>query len=623
MQEAVRNSDFYLRLIKFCFNFRIILMNYRKDIDGLRAIAVIPVILFHAGIDIFKGGYIGVDIFFVISGYLITTIILSDLDNKKFSLLDFYEKRARRILPALFLVIFTCILFGYLLLMPDEFKNLGQSVVATILFSNNILLTITSGYWDLSSEFKPLLHTWSLGVEEQYYAIIPIILIAIWKIRKNHINHFLFFLFFSSLIFSIWSHDKYPNLSFYSIISRAWEICIGAIAAIYSRKINETTLNNWIKDSIYNIGFAIIILSFSIFNISSNKSPILLIIPTLGALFIIISPREKTFSYKILTNKIFVLIGLISYSLYLWHQPMFAYIRAFSNSPPNKYIFLFSIPIIFILSLGSYYIIERPCRSKKNLSTRSFLSLSFLLSLSLIFVGLNINNNYGIPSRISESSTFREDMDKRIYNERVFKYKKTEFTENRKTKILVIGNSFARDFINIIKENYNLSKFEIIYRDDLKQCITYHIENKVPYSSLFNDADIIVFSSGNLENNCYENDMQFSTKNNKKIFFVGSKDFGYNLNWLIQLSPEERKNKYNEINQKTIDNEEYMSSIINKDNFISLISPVLLGNKIPITDDLGRMLSTDRAHLTKFGAIYFGEKALKKTYFSEIITKYK
>lgn len=596
-------------------------MNYRKDIDGLRAIAVIPVILFHAGIDIFKGGYIGVDIFFVISGYLITTIILSDLDNKKFSLLDFYEKRARRILPALFLVIFTCILFGYLLLMPDEFKNLGQSVVATILFSNNILLTITSGYWDLSSEFKPLLHTWSLGVEEQYYAIIPIILIAIWKIRKNHINHFLFFLFFSSLIFSIWSHDKYPNLSFYSIISRAWEICIGAIAAIYSRKINETTLNNWIKDSIYNIGFAIIILSFSIFNISSNKSPILLILPTLGALFIIISPREKTFSYKILTNKIFVLIGLISYSLYLWHQPMFAYIRAFSNNPPNKYIFLFSIPIIFILSLGSYYIIERPCRSKKNLSTRSFLSLSFLLSLSLIFVGLNINNNYGIPSRISESSTFREDMDKRIYNERVFKYKKTEFTENRKTKILVIGNSFARDFINIIKENYNLSKFEIIYRDDLKQCITYHIENKVPYSSLFNDADIIVFSSGNLENNCYENDMQFSTKNNKKIFFVGSKDFGYNLNWLIQLSPEERKNKYNEINQKTIDNEEYMSSIINKDNFISLISPVLLGNKIPITDDLGRMLSTDRAHLTKFGAIYFGEKALKKTYFSEIITK--
>ena len=139
-------------------------MNYRPDIDGLRSVAVLPVIFFHAGLSIFSGGFVGVDIFFVISGYLITTIILSELQNDKFSIINFYDRRARRILPALFAVMLFCLVTGYFTMMPDEFKNLGQSLIATTAFSNNILLALTSGYWDLASEFKPLLHTWSLGV---------------------------------------------------------------------------------------------------------------------------------------------------------------------------------------------------------------------------------------------------------------------------------------------------------------------------------------------------------------------------------------------------------------------------------------------------------------------------
>lgn len=139
-------------------------MNYRREIDGLRALAVLPVILFHAGFETFSGGFVGVDVFFVISGYLITTIITSELEQGNFSIINFYERRARRIMPALFVVMLACYIAGYFLLMPDEFKNLGQSFVSTILFSNNILLAMTSGYWDLASEFKPLLHTWSLGV---------------------------------------------------------------------------------------------------------------------------------------------------------------------------------------------------------------------------------------------------------------------------------------------------------------------------------------------------------------------------------------------------------------------------------------------------------------------------
>ena len=154
------------------------MMKYRPEIDGLRALAVIPVILFHAGFDLLSGGFIGVDVFFVISGYLITTILIDDLENKRFSIINFYERRARRILPALFFVMLLCIPFAWMWMLPDALENFGQSLVSTSLFSNNILLMLTSAdYWELKAVYKPLLHTWSLAVEEQYYIIFPIFLL--------------------------------------------------------------------------------------------------------------------------------------------------------------------------------------------------------------------------------------------------------------------------------------------------------------------------------------------------------------------------------------------------------------------------------------------------------------
>ena len=162
-------------------------MYYRREIDGLRALAVVPVILFHGGFSVFRGGFVGVDVFFVISGYLITSIILVDLKVGNFSLAHFYERRARRILPALFFVMAATTPFAYEWMMPDEFKNFGQSLLATATFSNNILLALTSDYWSLASEFKPLLHTWSLGVEEQYYIVFPVLMILGWKYFRSGI----------------------------------------------------------------------------------------------------------------------------------------------------------------------------------------------------------------------------------------------------------------------------------------------------------------------------------------------------------------------------------------------------------------------------------------------------
>ena len=159
-------------------------MKYRAEIDGLRAIAVIPVILFHSGLELFSGGFIGVDVFFVISGYLITTILIKDLENNSFNLLNFYERRARRILPALYFMIITSVIIGWFVLTPYFYRDLFQTITATSLFMSNYLLYLKSGYFASIAELKPLLHTWSLAVEEQYYVIFPILLFLFWRIGK-------------------------------------------------------------------------------------------------------------------------------------------------------------------------------------------------------------------------------------------------------------------------------------------------------------------------------------------------------------------------------------------------------------------------------------------------------
>lgn len=300
-------------------------MKYRREIDGLRALAVLPVILGHAGVEIFSGGFVGVDIFFVISGYLITTIILDELEKDDFTMVRFYERRARRILPALFVVMLATTIAGHFLLMPDEYKNLGQSLVATSLFSNNILLGITSGYWDLSSEFKPLLHTWSLGVEEQYYILAPILLMLAWKLTKKSIPLLLWMTFVTSFLYSIWFVNISPDWAFYILPTRAWELAIGGIATIIMRSTPGITKNNLISNALSSLGFAAILLSIFTFNETTPIPSYPLLLPVLGAVLIVIFCQPKTLVHHVLSHRWLVFTGLISYSLYLWHQPVFAF----------------------------------------------------------------------------------------------------------------------------------------------------------------------------------------------------------------------------------------------------------------------------------------------------------
>jgi len=559
---------------------------------------------------------VGVDVFFVISGYLITTIIMNDIEQGKFSIFNFYERRARRILPALFAVMLVTLAFGYIWMMPDEFKNLGQSLVATALFSNNILLGITSGYWDLASEFKPLLHTWSLGVEEQYYVIVPVLLMAFWKIGRKSIPYLLLFIFTTSLLFASWFVDVSPNWAFYILPTRAWEICIGALAAIYLIKSPSAPEKNKYANFLSTLG--ILLIAFSIFSFDNSvPSPgIFLLIPNIGAILIIIFCKTDSIAFRILGSRFFVFIGLMSYSLYLWHQPVFAYLRVYSPEQPSPLNFMTLLPLVLLLSYLTWRFVEKPFRNRSFIGGKLVFIYSAIATIFFVTVGLWLNKSYGMAWRVFDTSVSIADMDKRIYNERIFLYKKDQFSDANKKKILIIGTSFARDFTNITLENFDVSRAEIVYRDDLTQCIE---TNRSPHAqSLFADADVIVFASGGYDKDCVAGDFDFAQSRSKDIFYVGMKNFGYNLNWLIRLDKDKRINRSNTTPETVINTDKEMDKAIPDGHFISFLKPTLVDGKIPITDEFGRMLSTDRAHLTKYGALYFGKRAVAESPYSNL-----
>jgi len=367
-------------------------MKYRAEINGLRAVAVIPVILFHAGFEVFSGGFIGVDIFFVISGYLITTIILSDMEQGTFSLVEFYERRARRILPALFFVMFFSLPFAWFWLLPSDLKDFSQSLVAVSLFSSNILFWQETGYWGVNNELKPLLHTWSLAVEEQYYILFPPFLMLMWRFSKRWIFFSFIFLALFSLIISQWGAYNSPTANFFLLPTRAWELAIGANIAfffVYKKKVIRTILiDRVINEVLGTIGLALIGYSVFTFNETVPFPSFFALIPTIGTALIILFSSSDTLVGKLLGTKILVGIGLISYSAYLWHQPLFAFVRHRSLMEPSELTFFVLAFFSFPLAYMSWRYIEKPFRLKDNVSRKCVFMFTILGSALFIGVGL-------------------------------------------------------------------------------------------------------------------------------------------------------------------------------------------------------------------------------------------
>jgi peptidoglycan/LPS O-acetylase OafA/YrhL len=378
---------------------------YRADIDGLRAIAVLAVVGYHAFPNIIKGGFIGVDIFFVISGFLISTILFETLENGTFSFLGFYARRIRRIFPALLVVLVTCFVFGWFTLFVDEYKQLGKHIAGGAGFVSNFLLWGESGYFDNAAATKPLLHLWSLGIEEQFYIIWPLLLWSAYKLRFN----FLIITVVVALIsfaLNIKGVETESIATFYSLQTRFWELLCGSLLAwltIYKKNfiIERQARSVTLCDLLSVLGF--ILIAYGLYRITKNVyfPGYWALVPTIGTVLIISAGSKALLNRVLLSNKLLVWIGLISFPLYLWHWPLLSFARIIEgNSLTNINIHMAAVVVSFVLAWFTYRLIEKPVRFG-NVGDEGKVKSTTLLVLMIIIgcVGYNTYQRDGLQFR--------------------------------------------------------------------------------------------------------------------------------------------------------------------------------------------------------------------------------
>ncbi len=345
-------------------------MKYRPEIDGLRALAVIPVILFHAGFPTFSGGFVGVDVFFVISGYLITSILLTDLDRGRFSLLTFYERRARRILPALFLTVLLCMPFAWMWLMTRELREFGASLVAVATFSSNILFWRESGYFETASELKPLLHTWSLAVEEQFYIFFPLALMACWGFGKRNITALLAITALASLMLAQWATGAQPDAGFFLLPTRAWELLLGSLLALHFNRAAPPQPSPAMAQALSLMGLGLILASILVYDSGTPFPGLHALVPTVGAALVIFCAGPGTLAGRLLGTRPMTFVGRISYSAYLLHFPAFAFARYTASAPPSPGTMAAISGLVLAAGWLSWKYVETPFRTPGLVSRR-------------------------------------------------------------------------------------------------------------------------------------------------------------------------------------------------------------------------------------------------------------
>ncbi|WP_299199317.1 acyltransferase family protein [uncultured Amphritea sp.] len=364
-------------------------LSYRPDVDGLRALAVIPVVLFHAGLTVFSGGFVGVDVFFVISGYVITRSLLKNLEEGGFSISDFYYRRIRRIFPALFFSFFLTWIAAWWFLLPPFFEKFSASMASSALFVSNIYFWKTISYFNAQSDLMPLLHTWSLSVEEQYYIFMPIAMWVIFKYIHRYWNLCLWPIIIISFILSCYLIDKAPSANFYLLPTRAWELLLGAIVAVNPRLVVE---RKWGKNLLGSLGLILIVGTVFLYEKTMPFPGYGALAPCLGAVFIIVAGRGVAsegsfpFAYRLLSYKPVVFFGLISYSLYLVHWPVIVFMKYDRLVPLNYTDMLMVVIASVLLAMFSWRFIEQPFRSTKiKNKTVVFMPASLLIVISVGF----------------------------------------------------------------------------------------------------------------------------------------------------------------------------------------------------------------------------------------------
>ncbi len=450
---------------------------YRPDIDGLRAVAILSVLGFHVFPDMFRGGFIGVDIFFVISGFLISSIIFRSLEAGSFTYTEFYIRRIRRIFPALVTVLITTFIIGYVVLLPDEFKRLGKHVLGGSLFVSNLVLWGESGYFDTASELKPLLNLWSLGVEEQYYILWPLLVASIWKRSRSFLAIVLPILICSFML-NLFVFNSHSPSTFYSPVTRFWELMVGSLLAYVTVHSIRITPPNIDPNTISWLGLSLLVLGFLLIDPRKVIPGYWTLLPTMGTFLLIHGGSSAFVNSRLLSNRTLVFIGLISYPLYLWHWPLLAYAKIVDMTGHLEKLAV--ILVSFVLATLTYKFVETPIRfgisGKFKGSDFSRRLVCAMLALAVLgatsYVGYfqpyhNTQNLKLISAAIGEWE-FPGRM-------KIFRFGKSDFYSmdtppaNTKNsgKILFVGDSnMAQYYSNIEKLSYRTDKTIVFATDD-------------------------------------------------------------------------------------------------------------------------------------------------------------
>ena len=638
-------------------------LNYRPEIDGLRAVAVLAVIFYHAQITIldhqpFQGGFIGVDIFFVISGYLITSIILKELiTTGTFSFKYFYERRIRRILPALLLIMLLSFPFAWSYIIPGSFIDFSKSILYSLGFSSNFYFHFTGQQYGAESGLlKPFLHTWSLSVEEQYYILFPIILLITFKYLRKYLGLILTLGFIISLIFTDWSIKNYPSETFYFLHTRIWELLAGSILAHFEIQLGHRSENRILNLLLPGVGILLIGHSILFFNDKMFHPSFYTLSPIIGVCLVVWFSGKNELITKILSSKLFVGTGLISYSLYLWHYPIFAFYRI-KNFTPSEFDKVELIFLTFVLSIISYFFVERPFRNKKF----NFKKIIYILGFSF-FIILSMNLivifNKGYETRFSFSN-------KPYY----IKSKEFEVSYNyddysNKKNALIVGNSHGEDTLKILsltnlkdkiyfnmaspkirKDDYNFQiEYLLKFLEENKAKIDYYDKNWLDHlTKQYANADLIILTSDYSENDLKILDrlIQLLKLDNKKVMIFNNalemkQQSSYNLNrsdYYVYKHRKLPKNKeLKQIEKKMfedIDNTKEINmkikEIAEKNNIYLIerekIFCDLVKKKCPAVTDNGYKIYWDYSHITNEGAKYFAKKIQNNKLFLKYIER--
>ena len=624
---------------------------YSPELDSLRAISVIAVIIYHAKIYLlghlfFPGGYYGVDIFFVISGYLITSKIFEDLKYRQFSFKNFYLKRARRILPALFFVLIISFILSWFSLMPTQFSDYAKSVLYTLGFISNYFFYFSGlEYGAVAGLLKPILHTWSLGIEEQFYIIFPFFFLIIYKFFKQHIFSIFILIFLFSFIFALYFSNKNEILNFFLLPSRIWELLTGSIVFFIKIK-NKIHISNIFSNFSTLIGLVLILLSFSLIYDVQPTPNIKTLIPLGGVIIIILFYKKEGFLNILFVNKLSLWIGLTSYSLYLLHYPIFAYVRSLRLAT-NIGEFTIVALIIFSLSSLSYLFIEKPFRNSKLISDKFFLNLIIFFVIIISAFSLITINKKGFEKRFPSTDTFSLDNQKylREVNNLTYTLGIPKFSDNKKINVLIIGDSHGRGTFNALKLNEEIFiDFEFSILDTEVDCLTtiklnFRICDAYMtklQKSIFMESNIVVLSSSysnlDLENidisikNLIHYDKQviltshkpgFYFNNNKSLldeFFIKNKKLPDGAN-LYNL----KKEYFKSLDKRSQNINSRLEKIAKKYELKYLNFTDLVCNPKDRTCDFmtsnGQKLNFDQFHYTIQGAKFLGKRIYDLNWF--------